>query len=290
MNDIPRVSVIIPTFNRSHFIKNCILSVKHQSLKPVEIIVVDDGSTDDTFSILKNMGFSNSEDKDNEMKYIRTENKGISAARNIGIKSSRGEFIALLDSDDEWKHNKLKVQLSSLKDTGFKNMVSHTDEIWIKNGVRLNPQKKHLKRGGNIFENCLKLCCVSPSSSLINKNLFSELGYFDEGLPACEDYDFWLRYSVQNEFHYVEKPLLIKNGGHSDQLSKKYWGMDRFRVLSMEKLLKNDLLTEYQRNAIHNELIFKLDILINGARKRDNTSFFAEMSKKKYLYQCLQKD
>ena len=169
-------------------------------------------------------------------------------------------------------------------------MVSHTDEIWIKNGVRLNPQKKHLKRGGNIFENCLKLCCVSPSSSLINKNLFSELGYFDEGLPACEDYDFWLRYSVQNEFHYVEKPLLIKNGGHSDQLSKKDWGMDRFRVLSMEKLLKNDLLTEYQRNAIHNELIFKLDILINGARKRDNTSFFAEMSKKKYLYQCLQKD
>ena len=252
MNDIPRVSVIIPTFNRSHFIKNCILSVILQSLKPIEIIVVDDGSTDDTFSILKNMGFSNSEDKDNEMKYIRTENKGISAARNIGIKLSRGEFIALLDSDDEWKHNKLKVQLSSLKDTGFKNMVSHTDEIWIKNGVRLTPQKKHLKRGGNIFENCLKLCCVSPSSSLINKNLFSELGYFDEGLPACEDYDFWLRYSVQNEFHYVEKPLLIKNGGHSDQLSKKYWGIDRFRVLSMEKLLKNDLLTEYQRNAIHN--------------------------------------
>ena len=154
--------------------------------------------------------FSNSEDKDNEMKYILTENKGISAARNIGIKSSRGEFIALLDSDDVWKRDKLKVQLSSLKDTGFKNMVSHTDEIWIKNGVRLNPQKKHLKRGGNIFENCLKLCCVSPSSSLINKNLFSELGYFDEDLPACEDYDFWLRYSVQHEFHYVEKPLLIK--------------------------------------------------------------------------------
>ncbi len=123
-----------------------------------------------------------------------------------------------------------------------------------------------------------------------DKNLFSELGYFDEDLPACEDYDFWLRYSVQHEFHYVEKPLLIKNGGHSDQLSKKYWGMDRFRVLSMEKLLKNNLLTEYQRNAIHNELIFKLDILINGARKRDNTSFFTEMSKKKYLYQCLQKN
>ena len=114
MNDVPRVSVIIPTFNRSHFIKNCILSVKLQSLKPIEIIVVDDGSTDNTFSILK----------------------------NIGIKLSRGEFIALLDSDDVWKRDKLKVQLSSLKDIGFKNMVSHTDEIWIKNGVRLNPQKK----------------------------------------------------------------------------------------------------------------------------------------------------
>ena len=142
MNDIPRVSVIIPTFNRSHFIKNCILSVKLQSLKPIEIIVVDDGSTDNTFSILKNMGFSNSEDKDNEMKYIRTENKGISAARNIGIKLSRGEFIALLDSDDVWKRDKLKVQLSSLKDTGFKNMVGHTDEIWIKNRSQVKPSKK----------------------------------------------------------------------------------------------------------------------------------------------------
>ena len=95
---------------------------------------MDDGSTDNTFSILKNMGFSNSKDKDNEMKYIRTENKGISAARNIGIKLSRGEFIALLDSDDVWKRDKLKVQLSSLKDTGFKNMVSHTgrdlDQKW----------------------------------------------------------------------------------------------------------------------------------------------------------------
>ena len=166
----------------------------------------------------------------------------------------------------------MKVQLSSLN-TGL--------QIYLTRFGSKEETSKKTKRGGNIFESCLKLCCVSPSSSLINKNLFSDLGYFDEELPACEDYDFWLRYSVQNEFHYVEKPLLIKNGGHSDQLSKKYWGMDRFRVLSMEKLLKNDLLTEYQRNAIHNELIFKLDILINGARKRDNTSFFAEMSKKK---------
>ncbi len=282
----PEVSVIIPTFNRSQFIRNCVLSAKFQSLEPFEIIVVDDGSTDNTWSILKDLGFSDCVYEKNKFKYVRTNNRGISAARNIGIKSSRGEFIALLDSDDIWKHNKLEIQISSLRDIGFGNIVSHTNEIWMRNGVRINPHKKHLKKGGNIFENCLKLCCVSPSSSLIHETVFSEIGFFDEELPACEDYDFWLRYSVRKEFHYIDKPLLVKNGGHSNQLSKKYWGMDRFRVFSLEKLLKDKKLTKYQRTLILRELIFKLNILINGAKKRNKILFFEEMRKKKYVYQC----
>ncbi len=282
----PEVSVIIPTFNRSQFIRNCILSAKFQSLEPFEIIVVDDGSTDNTLSILKDLGFSNWGYEKNKFRYVRTNNRGVSAARNIGIELSRGEFIALLDSDDIWKPNKLEIQISSLRDIGFENIVSHTNEIWMRNGVRLNPHKKHLKKGGNIFENCLKLCCVSPSSSLIHKTVFSEIGFFDEGLLACEDYDFWLRYSARKEFHYIDKPLLVKNGGHSDQLSKKYWGMDRFRVASLEKLLKNEKLSKYQRTLTLRELIFKLDILKNGAKKRNEILFFEEMKKKQYVYQC----
>ena len=282
----PEISVIIPTFNRSQFIRNCVLSAKFQSLEPFEIIVVDDGSTDNTWSILKDLGFSNWGYEKNKFRYVRTNNRGVSAARNIGIKLSRGEYIALLDSDDIWKPNKLEIQISSLRDIGFKNIVSHTNEIWMRNGVRLNPHKKHLKKGGNIFENCLKLCCVSPSSSLIHKTVFSEIGFFDEGLLACEDYDFWLRYSARNEFHYIDKPLLVKNGGHSDQLSKKYWGMDRFRVVSLEKLLKDEKLSKYQRTLILRELIFKLDILKNGAKKRNEILFFEEMKKKQYVYQC----
>ena len=282
----PEISVIIPTFNRSQFIRNCVLSAKLQSLEPFEIIVVDDGSTDNTWSILKDLGFSNWGYEKNKFRYVRTNNRGVSAARNIGIKSSRGEYIALLDSDDIWKPNKLEIQISSLRDIGFKNIVSHTNEIWMRNGVRLNPHKKHLKKGGNIFENCLKLCCVSPSSSLIHKTVFSEIGFFDEALLACEDYDFWLRYGARNEFHYIDKPLLVKNGGHSDQLSKKYWGMDRFRVVSLEKLLKDEKLSKYQRTLILRELIFKLDILKNGAKKRNEILFFEEMKKKQYVYQC----
>ena len=283
----PSISVIIPTFNRITFIQSCILSVKNQTLQPDEIIVVDDGSTDDTWLILERLGFSGIATRKNKFKYIRTDNKGPSSARNEGIKLATSEYIALLDSDDFWKVDKLKDQMTSLKAINYSYKISHTDELWIRNGSQIFPKKKHKKRGGNIFQNCLKLCCVSPSSALIHKTVFSELGYFDEDLLACEDYDFWLRYSASNEFHYVDKPLLIKNGGHPDQLSRKYWGMDRFRVISLEKLLKSQKLKEHQRKEVLEELIFKLNVLMKGAKKRNNVSFFNEIYEKKYLYQCL---
>ena len=174
------VSVVIPTFNRDHFIKQCVVSALQQSKTPDEVIVVDDGSSDKTWDILRGLGFSDSEDKGNSLRYIFQSNKGVSAARNLGIKASKYNYIAFLDSDDVWLEKKLEKQISSLECHPTRYRLSHTNEIWIRNGVRVNAGSKHEKNGGDIFFQCLKLCCISPSSSLVDRSVFDEFGLFDE--------------------------------------------------------------------------------------------------------------
>ena len=242
------VSVVIPTFNRQRFIEPCINSVLGQTRKADEIIVVDDGSTDQTWKILRQIGFSPLDRKNIRVRYVFQNNKGVSAARNIGIKSSKYEYIAFLDSDDLWLEKKLERQLADLESQTNPCRLSHTDEIWYRNGVRINARKRHLKSGGEIYEKCLKLCCISPSSSILKKSVFDDLGFFDEKLVACEDYDFWLRYCASEQVHFLQERLIIKNGGHNDQLSNTYWGMDRFRVLALEKLLMGGTLNYIQKH------------------------------------------
>ena len=221
------ISVIIPTYNRAHLLPRALDSILSQSCLPNEIIVVDDGSTDDT-SVLVTSVYP-------EIVFIQQSNTGVSCARNVGIKRASGDWIAFLDSDDEWFPEKLEVQMNAL----YKNpelKICHTNEIWIRNGTRVNPKKKHEKFGGWIFQKCLPLCCISPSSVIIHKSIFDEAGLFDDSLLVCEDYDLWLRITARNPVLYIEKPLLRKYGGHNDQLSRKYWGMDRFRIKSLEKI------------------------------------------------------
>ena len=131
-----KVSVIIPTFNRFNLISRAIDSVLSQTIKPFEIIVVDDGSSDNTSTFIKNNYKS--------VKLIKQKNLGVSKARNVGIKNSSGDWIALLDSDDEWKKNKLEVQIKSLSEYDYYS-VCHTNEIWIRNGIRVNQKKKTSK-------------------------------------------------------------------------------------------------------------------------------------------------
>ncbi len=100
--------------------------------------------------------------------------------------------------------------------------VCHTDEIWIRNGRRVNARKKHGKKGGWIFQHCLPLCAMSPSSIMIHRDVFTALGGFDERLPACEDYDLWLRITARYPVLFTRQPLIEKYGGHDDQLSRKY--------------------------------------------------------------------
>lgn len=257
------VSVVIPSFNRVQRLPGAIQSVLDQSYPAAEVIVVDDGSTDGTSELVAAQ-FS-------EVLLIKQQNRGVSAARNKGIAFARGQWLALLDSDDSWLPNKLERQIH-LAMTSPEIKVVHSDEIWIRNGVRVNPMKKHSKPLGWIYPQCLPLCCVSPSSVLVRRAVFDQVGLFDESLPVCEDYDMWLRIFAYTPAYLVNEPLLIKQGGHADQLSRKHWGMDRFRVNAMHKMLQDPYLSaEYQSLTVQ-ELKRKCEFVVNGALKRNNKS------------------
>ncbi len=256
-----KISVIIPTHNRRDLIDRAIRSVLAQTYPVCEILVVDDGSTDGTDELIVT-DFP-------QVRLIRQANHGVSSARNVGISQSFGDWLAFLDSDDEWLPDKLKRQVEELS-RNPEGQIIHTDEIWIRDGKRVNPGKRHRKPSGWIFNNCLPLCCVSPSSIVISRTVFDELGCFDESLPVCEDYDLWLRMSTRHPFYLVEEPQIIKYGGHSDQLSKRFWGMDRFRVRSILNCLQSGQLNSTQAQEAKRVLLDKLSILVHGFRKHEN--------------------
>jgi len=253
----PLVSVIIPTFNRGYCLEESIRSVLQQSFVDFELIVVDDGSTDNTSELVARFP---------AVKLIRLEkNRGVSFARNRGMVEAQGDCIAFLDSDDLWEKDKLASQVKWIERDFH---VVYTDEIWIRNGVRVNPMNKHRKYSGDIFRYCLPLCIVSPSSVLLRAEVLREVGGFDESMPVCEDYDLWLRIAKHYPFHFIAEKLIVKRGGHEDQLSRKYWGMDRWRVYALEKLLQENKLNKEQRDGAAAMLIEKCEILINGFGKR----------------------
>jgi glycosyltransferase involved in cell wall biosynthesis len=253
---MPRVSVIITTFNRRRFLKDAFESVAAQDYTDREIIIIDDGSTDgtrDDASLLT-------------AQYVWKENGGISSARNAGLKLAQGEYVAFLDVDDLWKKRKLSIQMKAMEETGM--LISYTDEIWLRNGKRLNQKLRHRKYSGMIFEHCLPLCIISPSSALIHRSIFDDVGAFDESLPVCEDYDMWLRITSRYPVLFIEKPLIIKQGGHTDQLSRAYDGMDRFRIASMARMLDSARLDPDLTAKAVRELVKKCRIYAGGALKR----------------------
>jgi len=257
------ISVIIPSYNRAHTLPRALDSVLAQTRPADEIIVVDDGSTDDTEQLITHHY--------PQVIYIKQENQGVSAARNRAIEIAQGEWLALLDSDDQWLPEKLATQLARLDQQPDHKLI-HSDEIWIRNGVRVNQMKKHAKSGGWIFENCLPLCAISPSAAMIHRDLFMETGLFDEALPACEDYDLWLRITARYPVLYCKEALILKYGGHEDQLSQQHWGMDRFRIQALVKCLEDNSLKHDNRAAAQAMLNKKINVVLKGARKHNNTS------------------
>ncbi len=275
---VMKVSVVIPTFNRKNFVLEAIDSVVNQTVKPFEVIVIDDGSTDGTGGLIRK--------KYPDIVYIYQENRGVSAARNKGIKIAKGDYIALLDSDDLWKKRKLEKHIDFIKQNP-QFRISQTDELWIRNGKFVNPMKKHKKYGGFIFPQCLPLCIVSPSAVIIEKGIFDDYGFFDETIPACEDYDMWLRVSAFEPIGLLEEKLIVKRGGHNDQLSKVFVGMDRFRVYALEKIINNpDLKEDYRVMAIE-ELKKKCRIIVNGYAKHGKEKIAERFRKKIEKYEKL---
>jgi len=258
-----KISVVIPTFNRIRLVARAIDSVLKQSLNPYEIIVVDDGSDDGTSEMIQN--------KYKSIKLIQQQNNGVSAARNKGIEHAKGDWIGLLDSDDEWTEKKLENQADRLIKTPEYDFC-HTNEIWIRNGVRVNQRKKHKKYGGYIFGKCLDICRISPSSVLFRKNILDHIGWFDSQLPVCEDYDLWLRITSEYRILFIDEPLIIKYGGHDDQLSHSVESIEFFRIKSLENLLDRTELSTNNRVLAIQMIIKKYNIYLNGLVKRKKQS------------------
>ncbi len=254
----PLVSVVIPTFNRGWCIRRSIDSVLSQTYTHFELIVVDDGSTDDTSEILASYGHA--------VKPIPMKNAGVSAARNRGIRESSGSLIAFLDSDDYWMPQKLSVQVEFLGNHPDV-LICQTEEIWIKNNRRMNPKKRHQKPSGWMFSQSLHLCLISPSAVMLRKTLLDDVGMFDESLPACEDYDLWLRVTCRYPVPLIQTPLIVKTGGHGDQLSAAH-SLDKYRIAAILKILKIGRLSEAQRQRAMAVLKQKCRIYADGCRKR----------------------
>jgi len=253
-----KVSVIIPTWNRAPVLARAIDSVRAQTFAAWELIIVDDGSTDDTDSVCRRYL------TDPRVRCQRIENQGVSAARNQGMRLARSQWFAFLDSDDAWMPAKLEKQFEKIAATG--DWICHTDEIWIRRGRRVNPMKKHQKPGGWIFEQCLPLCAISPSSSLVHRRVPDCIGDFDTEFDVCEDYEFWLRATAKYRVSLLDEPLITKFGGHEDQLSRKYWGMDRWRVKALHARLQDSDLRLEWRHAVADEILRKTEILMRGYR------------------------
>ena len=257
---MPQVTVILPSWNRADWLKKSIDSVLEQTFRDFELIVVDDASTDSTQEILTSYS--------GKIRSITfAKNLGVSAARNAAVKNCDSEWIAFLDSDDFWHPHKLQKQIAQTV-IRAECPIHFTDEIWIRNGVRVNPKKKHQKLEGWIFKPSLELCLMSPSTVLLRRELFDVHGLFDETLPICEDYDLWLRLTAQHQVALLNEKLMTRHGGHADQLSLSEWGIDRYRVQSIIKILKTEKLRPEDRSAAIVVLRKKCEIIINGFRKR----------------------
>jgi glycosyltransferase involved in cell wall biosynthesis len=259
MSRPPRVSVIIPTYNRTALVAEAVASVLAQTWRDFELLVVDDGSTDHTLEVLSPFR--------EEIKLLRRRTRrGVAAARNLGLAAARGEWLAFLDSDDLWFPEKLARQMAYLA-RHPQILICQTDEVWVRQGGRVNKPRTHQKVGGRIFLQSLERCFVSPSAVVLHRRLFLEAGGFDETLPAAEDYDLWLRLSWRYEVGLVPEALVVKRGGHPDQLSRQ-WGLDRFRIRALGRLLKEPGLPTAYREAASRTLAKKCAIYAKGCEKR----------------------
>ena len=262
------ISVVIPTWNRAELITRAIESVLQQTYSVQELIVVDDGSTDDTAHIVRTLIEGNITNV--SIVYQHIVHSGMPGkTRNYGIQNARHKWIALLDSDDVWLPTKIEKQVACID--AYNTLWCHTRERWIRNGKEISQKSQHHNRSGMVFEDALKKCMIGPSTVLLHSSLFDVYGLFREDLEIAEDYEMWLRICHKEPIGYVDEALIIKYAGHQGQLSAKYDFIEKFRIAGLQSLLEKQ--TFGNSDKLHTsmaikELMYKQYIWEQGAKKR----------------------
>ncbi|MCK4305695.1 MAG: glycosyltransferase family 2 protein [Candidatus Eisenbacteria sp.] len=298
-----RVTVIVPTHNKKEPVAEALRSVLSQTFRDFEIVVSDDGSTDgtplhllrmlgaqpDALEILSRMSptsikpFSHAFSQNGvTVQYHYGSNRGLSAARNRGIRSARGDYIAFIEAEDEWQREHLEVQMAFLE--------SHPDarlcrvaERYVKDG---KPRKNRntSTASGWIFEAALEASPMSTSALLAHRSCFASCGAFDENLPACDEYDLWLRFAARYPIYYIpDGPIVTRKSARGDG-SSRTWSWDRFRVYALEKAFQSGHLSPNQRFMVAQEIVRKCERLVQGFRRQrsDERSNFYERKRRRF--------
>jgi glycosyltransferase involved in cell wall biosynthesis len=267
----PKVSVIIPTYNRLPLLKQALASVKAQDYQNYELIVVDDGSTDGTGEWLSAQ----------DVHRIFLKHTGFPGlVRNRGAEAAGGKYLCFLDSDDVWLPEKLSCQMDYFK-RNPKIVLCHTREIWRRNRRTISQKGRTHKREGYIFTDALNKCIIGPSTVMIDRGVFFQIGAFRENLEVAEDYELWLRLTAQHEIGYIDRPLVEKRAGHGDQLSEKYGHIELFRIWALLCNITGGSFTPEQLRLACRELELKCRIYAMGCKKRekyDETVFYREIA------------
>ena len=290
----PICSIIIPTYNRRRLLAEAVGSVLNQAgSPPVELIIVDDGSTDDTPDYLAKLTQSAATragaaaTPSCAVTVLRIAHCGMpGAVRNRGVELARGEYIAFLDSDDLWLCSKLAAQLT-LHQAQPGLVLSHTREHWLR-GHKLvkQPPLYRFPTGsslpeGDVFMAALEKCMIGPSTAVIKRRVFQELGGFREDIQVAEDYEFWLRLTAQHKVGFLSEPLIIKRAGHSategEQLSERYGRIEFFRLRALAVFLTTPGLEPARLQLAHNTWRDKCLIYAAGREKRGHTEQAAEL-------------
>jgi glycosyltransferase involved in cell wall biosynthesis len=278
------ISVIVPVFNRPHLLADALASVLAQTYQDFEIVVVDDGSTDETPEVLARvLREVPKQGGAPPARTLRVPHSGKpGAVRNRGAEEARGRLLAFLDSDDRWLPTKLEAQVrlhegaagaAPLPGTGQAGPAarcSHTRELWVRRGREVSQKGQRHRRSGDLFVDSLKKCIIGPSTVMLERSLFEELGGFREDLEIAEDYELWLRATHRVDVAYLDEALTIKQAGDWPQLSERYGQIEVFRIEGLKGLIGSGYFADNPEHqaAAETEFARKCRIYAAGCRKR----------------------
>jgi glycosyltransferase involved in cell wall biosynthesis len=304
----PLVSVIIPTYNRERLVCEAAASVLAQSFQDFELIIADDGSTDNTEKNLERYtGYAahtrahwsthGPHEPVHGTVYLKLRHSGMPGlVRNKGSQAARGRYLAFLDSDDLWLPEKLELQMRLFQADTEPPLLCHTREKWLRGEKEISQAGQKHRREGDIFADALVKCVIGPSTLVVEKAFFENHGGFREDLEIAEDYELWLRMTFTQPVQYVDKALTIKRAGikqagvrgpdEENNLSEKYGHIEIFRIRALRDLVDKGFFSSHaaKEKLAREELARKCGIYACGCHKRGRPAEAAEYEKLSLLY------